>query len=104
MLTITSLFVTKRTFKKELGQLKGEQKWKILLLIQSLVNIQVSYPTQMAYVQSFILTAIIQKLCSTPFSTALTDLKFLKVIILTFNRGCNNYLKDKVTSQMKKIS
>ena len=97
-----SPFVMRRIFKIELGQLKEEQKWKILLLILSLVNIQVSYPTQMAYVQSFILTAIIQKLCSTPFSTALTDLKFLKVIILTFNRGCNNYLIDKVTSQMKK--
>ena len=80
--------MTKKTFKNELGRLKAEQKLKTPLPIPLLGNIQVSFPTQMAYVQSYIPTAIILKLCSTPFSTASTDLKFLKVIFLASNGIC----------------
>ena len=73
----------KKIFKKGLGQLKAELKWKTQLPILSLVNTLESFQIQMDCVQSSIRTATTLKLCSTQFSIASTDLKFLKVCFYT---------------------
>ncbi len=77
---ITSHYVMKKTFWKELGQLKAEFKSKTRHRIQSLANTLELSPIQMVYVPSCIQTVTTLKSCFTPSSTVSTDRKFLKVI------------------------
>ena len=77
----------KKTFWKELGQLKAEFKSKTRHRIQSLANTLELSPIQMVYVPSCIQTVTTLKSCFTPSSTVSTDRKFLKVIHMPKKKG-----------------
>lgn len=75
----TRRFVNRAISRSELGQLRVVLRCQTQLLIQSLASTPGSFQTRTDFVPSYIPTATIQRSCFTPFSTASTAQKSMKV-------------------------